>query len=138
MRKTLPKQNKTQVVKPFDFLNIFFEKKEIPEDAVINNLCEQWILNMTLSCDRQFAEIAHEMSKIKITNKMYFDCMYYGIPEGKRYIKYNAKKATRDKEIQYLMEYYNCSQQVAKEYQAIIDETEIKEIKEYFEKRGMK
>jgi len=134
--KTLSK--KSNSIKPFDFLNIFFEKKKIPADEVIMKSCDQWILNMTLSCSKNFTEIAHEMSKLKINNKMYFDFMYFGIPAGKRFIKYNASKSKQDKHIKYLMEYYHCSQQIAKDYAALIDESEMKNIVAYFENIGTK
>lgn len=125
-------------MKPFDFLNVFFEKKTIPTPEEIHKDCNQYIINMTLSCDKLFAGIAHEMSKLKISNKMYFDCLYHGLPKGKRFIKYNASKAKKDQDISYLMDYYNCSQQVAKEYSHLIDESEMKQIREFYEKRGLK
>lgn len=123
---------------PFDFLNILFEKKQIPSDEDIEKYCNQYVINMTLSCDKQFTEIAHEMSKLKLTNKMYFECLYYGLPKGKRFIKYNASKAKKEQDIQYLMQYYSCSQQTAKEYIQVISDKDMKNVREYFENRGPK
>lgn len=125
-------------MKPFEFLNICFEKKKHPTDQDIDKYLNQYLLNMVLSCDKALTGLAAELSMVKITNKMYYDCLYYGLPKTKKYIKYNAKKAAKDEEIQWLMEYYNCSQQVAKEYHAIISDEEMKEIKTYFTKRGIK
>lgn len=125
-------------MKPFEFLPIIFEKKKIPSDEDIEKYCSQYLLNLNLSCDRQFVGIAHEISKYKISNRMWFDCLYYAIPKGKRYIPYTATKAKKDQEVLYLMEYFGCSQQTAKEYSFLIDEDEMKEIKNYFEKRGLK
>lgn len=123
-------------MKPFDFLNIFFEKKAIPSREEIDKDCNQYILNKTFSCDQNLVSLAHEMSKIKVTNKMYFDCMYYGLPRMKKFIKYNAGKAEKIQNIQYLMEYYGCSEQVAKEYSFLISDDEMKQIKDAYEKRG--
>ena len=125
------------ITKFFDFLNIFFEKKEIPTQEEIDKHCNQYMLNQTLSCDMQLAELAHEMSKLKISNKEYFDCLYYGLPKGKRYIKYNASKTKQDENIQNIMTYYNCSQQTAKEYSHLIDDKEMKYINDLYEYRGI-
>jgi hypothetical protein len=123
-------------MKPFDFLNIFFEKKKHPTIDEINKDCNQYILNMTLSCEKGFTVLAHELTKIKISNKMYYDFLYEALPKGKRYIQYNAGKAKKDQDVSYLMTYFGTSQQTAKEYSDIISDSEMKEIRDYYEKRG--
>lgn len=125
------------ITKFFDFLNIFFDKKEIPTQEEIDKFCNQYMLNVTFSCDSGLVELAHEMSKLKISNKEYFDCLYYGLPKQKRYIQYNAKKVKADQDVKYVMEYYNCSQQTAKEYVSLMTEEELKSIADMFEKRGI-
>lgn len=123
---------------PFDFLNIFFEKKKYPSNEEIEKDLNQYILNMTFSCDQQLATLAHELTKLKLTNKMYFDLLYYSMPKCKKFIKYNASKPKKLQDIQYLMEYYKCSQQTAKEYHDIISEDDMKLIRDVYEKRGLK
>lgn len=122
----------------FDVMNVIFEKKAIPTNEEIDKHCNQYMMNMLLSCDQQFTEIAHVMSIMKISNKEYFDCLYYGLPKGKRYIPYNAKKTKKDQEVLYVMDYFKCSQQVAKDYLNVLDENELKTIITFYEKRGIK
>lgn len=124
------------ITKPFDFLNVVFEKKTYPSEEEIDKFCNQWLLNATFSCDASLVELAHEMSKLRISNKEYFDCLYFGLPNKKRYIQYNAKKSKTEENIKYIMDYYGCSQQTAKDYAVLIDEEEMKKIKDFFEKRG--
>lgn len=126
------------ITKFFDILNVFFEKKEIPTPEEIQKYCNQFMLNQTLSCDQQLAEIAHEMSKIRISNKEYFDCLFYGLPKGKRYIPYNAKKAKKENDVQYIMKFYKVSADVAREYYDLMDEKEIKGLAELYENQGVK
>jgi hypothetical protein len=67
---------------------------------------------------------------------MYYDFLYEALPKGKRYIQYNAGKAKKDQDVSYLMTYFGTSQQTAKEYSDIISDSEMKEIRDYYEKRG--
>lgn len=126
------------ITKFFDLLNVFFEKKDIPTDEEIQKHCNQFMLNLTLSCDPQMAEIAHEMCKIKISNKEYFDCLYYGLPKGKRYIPYNAQKAKKEEDVQYIAKYYKCNNDVARTYRNLIDDAEAKRITELYTKQGVR
>jgi len=121
----------------FDMVNVIFEKKAIPTEEEIKKHCNPYMINMMLSCDAQFTGIAHEMSKLKISNKMYFDCLYNGLPKIKKYIKWNAKKAAKEQDILYLMEYYGCSQTTAKTHEKLIDKGEMDSIRDSFTKRGI-
>jgi hypothetical protein len=120
----------------FDIVSIILEKKPIPSNEVIQKHCNTFMISQMLSCDIQFTGIAHEMAKLKISNKMYFDCLYYGIPKCKKYIKWNATKAKKEQNIQYLMDYFGCSQLTAKAYEQLIDAKELNDIREFFENRG--
>lgn len=127
-----------EIKSPFDFLNIFFEKKHYPSEESIDKYCNQWILNLTFSCDKDLVFLSHLMSKLKLSNKEYFDCLYYGLPKTKRFIQFNAKKIKEDEEnIKILMNYYNCSMEVAKEYLNLIDKDELKRLKEFYNKKGI-
>ena len=122
----------------FDIVNIILEKKPIPSIEDINKHCNQYMICQMLSNDIQFTGIAMEMSKLKISNKMFFDCLYNGIPKCKKYIQWNCSKQKKETDIMYLMEYYSCSQTTAKQYISIIDEKELTYIRDYFIKRGTK
>lgn len=126
----------TPVKSFFDIVNILLEKKPYPCDDDIKKYCNQYMVNSMLSCDPQFAEIAHKMAQLKITNKMYFDCLYHGLPKCKKFIKWNATKAKKEQDIQYLMEYYGISQTKAKSYVQLIQKEELQFIRESFENRG--
>jgi cytochrome c553 len=70
---------------------------------------------------------------------MNFDCYYFGVPQSKgKFIKYLATKVKAEQDIKYLTDYYQCTQQTAKEYLKLISEEDMKQIREYFENRGVK
>lgn len=121
----------------FDMVSVILEKKPKPTDEEIKKHCNQYMINMMLSCDAQLAGIAHEMSKLNINNNMYFDCLYNGIPKCKKYIKWNATKAKKEQDILYLMEHFSCTQSLAKQYVKLIEKDEMDEIRDYFTKRGV-
>jgi hypothetical protein len=120
----------------FGIVNVILEKKPYPTDEDIKKHCNQYMVGTMLSCDIQFTGIAHKMAQMKISNKMYFDCLYHGLTKCKRFIKWNATKAKKEQDIQYLMEYYGISQSNAKTYEQLIDKDELTFIRDYFEKRG--
>lgn len=121
----------------FDIVNIIFQKKSIPSEEDINKHCNQYMINQLLSCDSQLVSLAFEMSKLKISNKEYFNCLYYGLPNTKKFIKYNASKVKEDEDIIYIMQHFNCTKEVAKDYIKLIDKNELKEIINFYTKRGI-
>lgn len=122
----------------FDIANVIMEKKPIPSLEDIEKFTNQYMINIYFSLDPQFIAIAQEMNTLKITNKMYFDCLYYGIPKCKKYIKWNSEKEKKAETELYIMEYFGCSQSTAKDYLILLDEKELKYITDYFLKRGIK
>lgn len=120
----------------FDIVSIILEKKPIPSDEDIQKHCNQFMICSMLSCDVQLAGIAHQMSMMKVSNKMFFDCLYNGIPKCKKYIKWNATKAKKEEQVTYLMRYFNCSQSNAKLYIQLIEKSELEYITKIYENRG--
>ena len=120
----------------FDIITCMFEK-HYPSIEDINKHTNIYMINMVLSCDEHFVKLANEMSKLKLTNKQYFDIMYYGLPKGKRYIKYIASKTKKLEDEKYLQEWFGVSQDIARGYVELIDPKEMKEITEYYEHRGI-
>jgi NADPH-dependent 7-cyano-7-deazaguanine reductase QueF len=47
-----------------------------------------------------------------------------------------AKKEKEEKTVTYIKEYYQCTQQIAKDYYTLLSPEELALIVEYFEKRG--
>jgi hypothetical protein len=105
-----------------------------------------WMVNKIFSCHEQYAFIANALSRCgindgvsRVTDRMNYDCYFYLIPKNpKLYIPYSAKKPKAEKEIQYIMEYYQCNQNDAKTYHKLMSEADMKAITEYFENRGVK
>lgn len=120
----------------FDIFNIIVEKKKKPAPDIIDRHCNQWMLNMLMSSDKTMVSIANQMSQLKLSNAAYFDCLYYGIPKTKKFIKYNAKKEKKQQDVSYMMEYFKCNNQTAESYLSIIKEDELQKIRDFYEKRG--
>lgn len=124
-------------VSPFDVVKGILNKTRLPDED-INNF-SQWMVNKIFSCDRGTSLIANELNNQFVSNKMLYDCYYYGTPKcPNKYIPYNAKKAAADKELRYIMNYFNVNQNVAKQYQKLIGDDEKAFIVDYYEKRGVK
>jgi hypothetical protein len=121
----------------FDIVKVILTKAPYPTDDEINKHTNQYMINMMFSCDEQLAGTAHQMSKARITDRMYFDCLYHGLPKTNKFIKWNAAKAKKEQDVQYLMEYFGCSQLLAKQSEQLIDKSEMDYIRDFFTKRGI-
>lgn len=122
----------------FGITDCVLKKSNIPTDEEIQKHCSQWMINMQMSCSESLTQLAHELSKLKLTNKEYFDFCYYGIPKMNIFIKYTAKKAKQDQEIKWISEYFSVSLEQAKQYNKLLPEDEKQQIFEYFNNRGIK
>ena len=122
----------------FDISNIILKKLPIPSDEEIDKHSGPWMLNMQYSCHEQLVSLAHELSKLKLSNKEYFDFCYYGIPKMNVFIRYTATKAKKDQEIKWISEYFGVSIEHAKQYMQLLPEEEKNNIYEGFINRGIK
>lgn len=124
-------------ISPFDIMkNILKKEPLIVDDDIVGS---KWMLNKIFSCDQSYAQLSSNLNTDSFTDKMVYDCYYYGLPKTpNRYIKYLAKKPEEEKETRYFMEYFGCSQETAKQYRKLCSKDESKYIKDYFEKRGIK
>ena len=119
---------------PFDFVK-FINSKEYPSDF---EGYSQWMVNKIISCHSEYYVLAAEMSK-QMSDKEHFDFYFYLLPKNpKLYIPYLCKKASAEKDVLYLMEYFKINQSVAKQYASLISEEEMKSVRSYFEDRGIK
>lgn len=132
----MAKENKP-VTSFFQLLDCIF-KKNRPTPEEISKHTNQWMLNMMLSCDLTMAPIAHELSKFKMTNEDYFEFLWTAIPKCNKFIKYNASKMKKEQDAHRIMEYYGCNYQHAKTYVQLIEDSEMVQINDYFDKRGIK
>lgn len=124
-------------VSPFEAVKTIFNKQRLTEEEISG--CSKWMLNKIMSCDKQLGLIANELNNEFVTPKMVYDCYFYGLaPVPNKYIPYNAKKAAVEKEMRYIMEFYQVNQNVAKQYQKLISPEEKQTVIDFFEKRGTK
>lgn len=122
----------------FDIANILLKKLPYPSDEDIQKHCNQWMLCSYFSCDEQLAPLAAELARYKMSNKEYFDVIYYGIPKTSKFIRYAAQKMKADITIKNLTRHYECSVEIAKQYMALISEQELEKINEMYEQKGIK
>lgn len=125
------------MLSPFDISKNILKKESKLSNEVIDSDVNSFMLNRIFSNDINMCLIANELNKNGYSKKMIYDCYYYGIPKTSKFIPYNSKKEKREEELQYMMEYFQCSQTTAKQYLALISEDEKKTIVEYFKNRGI-
>lgn len=119
---------------PFDYVKCI-NAKEYPSSF---EGYSQWMVNKVFSCHSEYYVLATEMSK-QMSDREHFDFYYYLLPKNpKLYIPYLCKKEKTEKDIQYLMEYYQINQTTAKQYLKLISDEDMKTVRGYFENRGLK
>jgi hypothetical protein len=122
---------------PFDIMKNILKKQPLMSDEDIKGC--QWMLNKCFSCDPLYAYIADNLNVEGMTDRMVYECYYYGIPKTpSKYITYLAKKPAEEKENKYFMEYFGCSQETAKQYMKMISKDEKTYIIKFFEQRGLR
>jgi hypothetical protein len=121
---------------PFDTMKLCFSKERYLSSDELKGYT-QWLMNKQISCDQQLVFLAAELN-VPLDNKLHYDCLYYGLPKGKKYIPWLCSKPKKETEIQYLMEHFKVDQTTAKMYREIISEDEMTKIIDFNEKRGIK
>lgn len=122
----------------FDIMNICLKKLSIPSDDLIQKHCNQWMLCNYLSCCQEFAPLAAELSTLKLTNKEFFDILYYGLPKTNMFIKYNATKAKADARVKNVCNHYGVSPEISKQYIKIMCEDELIKIDDLYAEKGLR
>lgn len=124
----------------FEYSNSILKKTSIVESPEeFEKFYSPFIMNRLFSCDMQTILLANEMNmNYGYTKKMHFDFMMTTVRKTNKFIKYEAKKEKKDKELQYIMEFYGCNSEVAKQYHGLISEADLDKIVEYYENRGVK
>lgn len=111
----------------FDIFNCITSKQR-PTDEEIDSFTNQWMINLLMSSDLSLAPLAFEMSKMKVTNRQYYEVLDRFIPKCKKYIRWNATKAKKEEETLILMQHFGCCLQNARQHAIIMDEAELKGI----------
>lgn len=127
-----------QIKSFFDIANIITKKLPYPSEEDIQKFTVQWMLNNYFSCSQQLAPLAAQLSSLKLSNKEYFDMLYYGVPKINTFIKYSAQKAKADTQIKNLCTYYMISPEIAKQYLPLLSAAELARIDELYEEKPMK
>ena len=123
---------------PFDVVKNILRKETRYSDEVIQKEYPLYMINKILSNDSELMVIANLMNENCLTNKMHYDCLYYGIPKTNKFIKYHIKKEAPIEEIRYLVEFFQVNTDIAKSYFERISEEEKKMIIEFYKNRGEK
>ena len=118
---------------PFDFWKSI-QKKEYQEDITGYS---EYIMKLLLSSDKDYCKVANILNKIgqhRLPDRAFYDFYYYLIPQNNKYLKY-PKKLSEIKMIEYLQEYFLINENLAKKYYELLEEEELTEIKNYFERK---
>lgn len=97
-----------------------------------------WMVNRFLTDIPELLPVLEEINGgYNLTYQQHYDLLFEVIPKSKRFLKYNLKKENKEKDLTYVMEYYQVNYEVAKSYVELIAKDELKQIKDHFEKRGI-
>jgi len=123
----------------FDYIKRLTAKKPIDETQdEFEKGYSPYMINRFFACDKKLLMLAKEMNRNGISKQMHFDFMDTIVPKSNKFIKYNLKKEKELKEIVYIANFFEVNIQHAKEYSKLISKEHMKEIKNFFEKRGLK
>lgn len=127
-----PKEEVVKVSKPspFDFVNNIANKK-YPTDLRGYN---PYITNAAFSQRKDLVLYANEMNmNFNLPERAQFDFYYNALPKKNLFAKWAKmdKRETTDM----VMEYFGVSYKVAKQYERVLDDTAMKKIQEWYQKR---
>ena len=129
-------EEETKVVKssPFEFTNAI-ANKQYPESVEFYN---PYLANLSFSQRDDTIFFANEMNKYhQLGNKEQFDFYYYGLPKKKYFAKW--AKGVKSANTDMIIDYFNVSYKVAKQYEQILKTQELEKIKNWYDnKKGGK
>lgn len=115
---------------PFDFVGNIANKK-YPDTLDGYNA---FILNLAFSQRKDLVVIANEMNKYtQLSDQQQFDFYYHALPKKNLFAKW--AKAVKSDNAPMIMEYFNVSLKVAKQYERVLQEDQIKKIKKWYANR---
>lgn len=115
---------------PFVYMN-YISNKKYPDSLDGYN---SFLTNLGFSQRQDTVVFANEMNKYSdLGDKEQFDFYYYCLPKKNYFAKWAKKMKTED--TQMIMEYFKVSYKVAKQYEKILKEDQLTQIKKWFETR---
>ncbi len=131
--------DKWNTMSPFDFINdINFGKKNLLKDddkGILEKEYNSFIINRGLSYFSDTALYANEMNlRHELDKKMQNDYLLHSIRPKKRFSKW--AKSKKEERIDLIKQYFNYSNQKAREVLDIITDEEYNQIKQAFETGG--
>jgi hypothetical protein len=115
---------------PFTYMNNIANKK-YPDSMDGYN---PFLTNLGFSQRKDAVLYANEMNKYsELPVQAQFDFYYYSLPQKNYFAKWAKKVKTEDTEM--VMEYFKVSYKVAKQYEKILKDKQLKQIKEWYENR---
>jgi len=121
-------------MKFFDWLNNI---NYIKEDVMTKNNTEeykQFPFNQILAGNIDCILYVNDINRMDIPDKLHYDYLRLSLSKKKRYSKSVKKDIIEN--IEYIKEYYNVNDIIAKEYLEILNEKQIMKIKEKLNKGG--
>lgn len=119
---------------PFDFIKNINEKTG---DLYTGNEKDynEYVINVGLSFFPDTIFLVNEANKYNLTGKKHYDFLYNTIEKRKRYSEW-FKKPTNVEELKYVAEYYDVSDEKAKEFLRVLKPSKIEEIKQKMKFKG--
>ncbi|MCG7944974.1 MAG: DNA polymerase clamp loader subunit A [Candidatus Thiodiazotropha taylori] len=112
---------------PFDYIKDIGDKN-YPENLDDYNA---FLTNLAFSQRKDLVHYANEMNKYhQLGDKEQFDFYYYAIPRKNLFAKWN--KALKSKYTEMIMEYFNISYKVAKQYEIILEKKHLAQIEDWW------
>ena len=106
-------------------------KKKYPTDL---SGYSPFLFNLQLSQREDLVIYANEMNKFhNLPEHAQFDFYFHALPKKNLFAKWS--KASKSKNWEYISEYFECSMRVAKEYDRVLNNDQIKAIKNDLDKR---
>ena len=121
---------------PFDYIKSINSKNYIEDISGFS----YWLTFKVYSVDPGYVFLVNALNKRgihKLSKRAVYDFLFYTIPKNRKFLKY-PKSLKQVNNVKYLMEYYGVNENIANDYYELIEPEEMKEIKEYFIKRGLK
>ena len=115
---------------PFDFIKNIGSKKN-SEDLEGYN---KWIINAAFSMRKDTVVYANEMNQYpELSEQEQHDFYFHGLPKRSYFAKW--AKATKIEKLAVIMEFYEVSEKVAKDYLKILTAQQVSELEQKIERR---
>ncbi len=123
----------------FDIVKNINKKESILDDETLESFYDGFIISRAFSNTYDTVFFANEMNFLNVIDKkMQYHFYYYGIDKNPRRFGKWHKMEKMSEKLKLIKEYYGYSNQKAKDVLHLIDEKQLKHIKQSLEKGGVK